>query len=475
MIIQNKLFLENFKHTYTMKKLIILSFFLALSVSIFAQTEVSGNQSGEWIYENSPYLVIDNITVLSGETLSIEPGVEVNFQGYYKFTIEGNLNAMGAIDDSILFTTNNQSIGWGGIRFNESDGVSNLSFCRIEYGKTAGDYPDIHGGAVALLTSDAIFSNCVFADNDATGQDNGMGGAIYGINTGNPTKFIDCDFIRNHAYGEGGAIKFTSDFGTEIIGCEFRENDCLYGGGAISLYSVVDTKMIFCLFIDNYTMYSSGGAIHTLGIGNSLILENCTLSNNTAVYGDGGGVYLAYANANFVNCIVYDNPGMYSDGIFVDIGSSAEINYCNTIMPDGATGSNNINVNPLFVDEANGNYQLDEGSLCIDAGIDIGYDFYGDAPDMGCFEYGLPTVIVAQNSEQNVIYPNPTNGIFNIQNPENVQQLILTNIAGKKVLEIDLSHNNESTIDISNFNRGVYLLSILSENNGWSTQKLILN
>ena len=27
------------------------------------------------------------------------------------------------------------------------------------------EYPDIHGGGMALLTSDAVVSNCVFADN----------------------------------------------------------------------------------------------------------------------------------------------------------------------------------------------------------------------------------------------------------------------------------------------------------------------
>ena len=144
-----------------MKKLFILSFILLLSISIFSQTEVSGNQSGEWSVENSPYHVVGQIIILSGEVLNIEPGVEINFQGHYKFTVEGNLNAIGTSADSILFTTDNQYVGWGGIRFNESDGVSNLSFCRIEYGKTGGDYPDIHGGAVALLASDAIFSNCV--------------------------------------------------------------------------------------------------------------------------------------------------------------------------------------------------------------------------------------------------------------------------------------------------------------------------
>ena len=182
---------------------------------------------------------------------------------------------------------------WGGIRI-DSGVISNLAYCRIEYGKTSGDYPDIHGGGLALLSSDAVVSNCVFADNDATGSDNGMGGAVYGINTGSSagplTIFTECRFIRNHAYGEGGAIKFSGDLNTEITRCEFIENDCGYGGGAISCYGGDGTRMTGCLFADNYTMYSSGGAVNTLGFANTLYFINCTLSGNTAVTGDGGGV-----------------------------------------------------------------------------------------------------------------------------------------------------------------------------------------
>jgi len=320
-----------------MKKLFTFIILIAISTNIFAQTQVNGNQSGTWTAANSPYLVIGEILIPSGQILTIEAGVEVNFQGYYKFTVPGNLQALGTETDSIFFTTDVQATGWGGIRFDGADGISNLSFCRIEYGKTAGNYPDIHGGGMALLTSDAVVSNCVFANNDATGNDNGMGGAVYAINTGSPsaalTRFTDCKFLGNHAYGEGGAIKFTSDMNTEITGCEFIENTCNYGGGAISFYTAVDTKMIYCLFARNSTNYSNGGAIHTLGFGNSIIFKHCTMSGNSAPGGDGGAVNLAYANANFVNSIIYDNPGAYSDDIYLDMDGSAEINYCNLTIP----------------------------------------------------------------------------------------------------------------------------------------------
>ncbi|RLD54153.1 MAG: hypothetical protein DRJ05_15185, partial [Bacteroidetes bacterium] len=180
-----------------MKKLFTFIILFALSTSTFAQTEVSGDQTGTWTAENSPYLVIGEITVPSGQVLNIEAGVEVNFQGQYKFNVLGNLQAIGTEADSIFFTTDNQATGWGGIRFDGSNGISTVSYCRIEFGKTSGDYPDNHGGAMAFFGADAVVSNCVFADN-STEEAEGMGGAVYGYNTGSMsgplTLFTDCLF-----------------------------------------------------------------------------------------------------------------------------------------------------------------------------------------------------------------------------------------------------------------------------------------
>jgi hypothetical protein len=42
---------------------------------------------------------------------------------------------------------------------------------------------------------------------------------------------------------------------------------------------------------------------------------------------------------------------------------------------------------PLFVDPDNGDYRLREGSPAIDAGVDVGLPYLGDAPDIGAFEH----------------------------------------------------------------------------------------
>jgi predicted outer membrane repeat protein len=313
----------------------------------------------------------------------------------------------------------------------------------------------------------------VFADNDASANDSGSGGAVYAINTGSTsgplTTFTNCMFIRNHAYGEGGAIKFTGDMNTLFTRCEFIENTCNYGGGAISFYSVLDTKMVHCLFARNSTLYSNGGAIHSLGFGNTFTFENCTLTENSAENGDGGGVNLVFATATFINSIIYNNPGAYSDDIYLDMDGHAEINYSDLNMPDGATGSNNINEDPLFSDADILDFHLSENSPCIDAGVNIGYPYNGEAPDMGCFEFETTTGINDYYLTELSVFPNPTSGkVYLKLTDSSIKIWTVSDLKGRVIIK-ELSNNS---IDLSSLENGVYLVAVETDK-GLLTTKVV--
>ncbi len=179
-------------------RIFTILFLLTNSINTFSQTEASGNQSGTWTTDSAPYPVVGEIIVPPDQTLHIEAGVVISFEGHYKFTVNGTLLAMGTESDSIFFTTDDPVMGWHGVRLTELQSGSSLIYCRIEYGKTSGsNFPDQHGGGIMLHGSNAIVDHCTFANNDASADDNGMGGAIYGINTSGQTQITNCSFINN--------------------------------------------------------------------------------------------------------------------------------------------------------------------------------------------------------------------------------------------------------------------------------------
>lgn len=59
------------------------------------------------------------------------------------------------------------------------------------------------------------------------------------------------------------------------------------------------------------------------------------------------------------------------------------------------------------------------------------------------------------------IYPNPTNGIVNLEFADNnIQKLIISDITGKTIIEKINIQQNE-TIDLSSFESGIYIISWL--------------
>jgi len=91
------------------KLLLTLLVCLALSHSQFSILHVSASASvtgvisenTTWGMSDSPFTFTGNILVQSGATLTIEPGVEINF-GTYFLQIEGTIQAIGTESNKII-------------------------------------------------------------------------------------------------------------------------------------------------------------------------------------------------------------------------------------------------------------------------------------------------------------------------------------------------------------------------------------
>lgn len=105
---------------------------MSATVTLIDQkTEVSGIMSGDnltWTKEKSPYLVTGSVMVDEGTTLTIEPGVDVQFNGPFNIYVRGVLKAEGTPAERIKFYGIEEGKGtWEGINTVNDDLPSTIS------------------------------------------------------------------------------------------------------------------------------------------------------------------------------------------------------------------------------------------------------------------------------------------------------------------------------------------------------------
>jgi PKD repeat protein len=242
--------------------------------------------------------------------------------------------------------------------------------------RTAGDNLKENSGGAVWSELSGMVSNCVIAGNASSVWG---GGAIGG-------DLVSCAIHENSTPYDGGGAYYCS-----LSHCALSGNAAFYGGGAAS-YSVLNQCVVNanstgingggaegstlnnCLISDNTAKGNGGGAYEST-------LNNCTIAGNSA--SSGGGAYESQLN----NCIVLNNSANFD--------SYCTLTYCCTSpLPNGP---GNFIANPLFVNPAGGDYRLQAGSPCINAGnnanavgttdLDGRPRIVGGAVDIGAYEY----------------------------------------------------------------------------------------
>ncbi len=358
-----------------------------------------GEVSGTWKIEDSPYTITGDISIRRGRTLTIEPGVVVNFAGHFGLTVgyRATLRAQGTETEYILFTPMDTEEGWFGIRFVNSEADDVLKYCTIEYAKkpynTGSNDLDLLGGGILCCSS-------VEAEPG------------YGVPS-NPT--IDhCLIANNHAFA-GGGILCMDESEAEITNNTIVDNSAhTYVGG---IYIENSSPMINNNVIAHNSALDTGGILNWYG--------NPSIINNTIVHNRPNGLYLgltpyvwgAEAGPIVLNNIIWENE-IYIDQIvevgdydinFNDIQGGFEIVGYNWLTGEEEVyvGEGNIDLDPCFADSGNRDYHLkseagrwdpvsqtfvqdDITSPCIDAGepgnsIGLEPSPNGDIINMGAY------------------------------------------------------------------------------------------
>jgi hypothetical protein len=327
-----------------------LLFVLGFIGCAYAQTIIpAGDVSGTWTLTGSPYLIQGEINIPNDSTLSIEPGVIVEFQGHYQFNVQGRLLAVGTETDTIVFTINdttgfhNPNIpdgGWFGIRFEftpSTNDSSKIVYCKLQYGKAIGTWPDNHGGAIWVWYFDKlIISNCIITDNIAWGGVWPSGGGI-ALHGSSPK--ITGNTISHNSAVNGGGIHCYNQSSPHVLNNFIVNNSADNGGGGIVCDEYSNPILNSTIIDSNIALYGAGIACWN---NSSPSLENVTISNNLSHIGS--GIHSFNSNLQIENSSFINNEALFPPGraLFYEcedtITASYQLDLTNTVLTNNTGG-----------------------------------------------------------------------------------------------------------------------------------------
>ena len=375
--------------------------------------------------------IFDNCNINGNSALSYGAGIHIGGTANPSFidcVINSNISAIdggglniygtgaGVTFTGCTINSNQAQIG-GGI-FVAGNADATLTNCSLNHNMVS----DVGGGANLCDNGTITVTNCDFTYNTATVGGAGIyvdyngsptitgglidnniaqdvGGGIYIRNT-NAVTVDNVTISNNSATNLGGGIgTYTST--VTISKCDIFGNSSGSQGGAIWCHST-SGSISYCSIYDNESSWSGGGI--EVCSGTVVSITNCTISGNSH-----GGIKIINSSPTIINTILEGNT--VNAGIVFDNSSSTSVTYSDfhnnqsgdfsggvpanlgNITTTNANGDPsdqffNIFLNPLFVNPWGGDFSLQSGSACIDAGDPASpLDPDGTVADIGAFYF----------------------------------------------------------------------------------------
>ena len=377
---------------------------------------VSGELAGSQTWSGIYHINGGDFSILQGATLTLNPGTLVLIDGVSSgsngsdIDVAGSIQSLGTVESPVTITAYSSGRNWGELNFDNA-ALSTFQFTNITQ---AGNSPHVghsnSGPAIRASGSTLVFENCSLTDN---------AGKIGHITSGSDLTFRNCLFARSVMGPEisGTALLFENGWITDmhanddadgiyIHGQQAGQNCTLINGvianadddGVDTLGSEVTIQNFIVRDCKDKGISIYGGQMN---INHCLIVENnkapedptiATIATKT-VEGDTAIVNIDHstivatkaAGHNDVGIQSHNKYGVASGTIIYNVTNSiidatdpvdaqspyleSDINISySDVFGEPWPGVGNLNVSPMFVDQANHDYRLDETSPCIDAG-----------------------------------------------------------------------------------------------------------
>lgn len=318
---------------------------------------------------------------------------------------------------------------------------------------------------------------------------------------------IDMSFEEGNYYGTQGSHKENTGVDIDNFIAKFSfEGDRLWGtyfGGSLNESNIKPStianygdRVYFCGYTASATDIATPGAQQeSIGGSGSMFL--------TSMDADGNVEWSTYAGIKHPSIMSSQIGTSMNVDAYGNLYLSGITNLSELATADAHKSTITVGDHDAFVTKYNrdgeivwgtyfGKALTDGGGQALvsdDSFVFTGYSYNEDITTPGAFletlnpngsgyndiivRFGPPRLsIPEQNKEQFILWPNPTNDMLTINASKEIKEINIYDIVGKLILSASFKNEKQTTMDLSGFMSGTYLLQAITED-GIQMEKII--